>query len=115
MDVIDNAVRNVLYNKFSAGVFDKPYADLSRMSMLDNPQHRLLARQVAREATVLLKNDNNLLPLNPSNYKRIALIGPNTDDVSNTVGGNQRSLSNEGIRLMDCKTQQGTRSMVRML
>jgi beta-glucosidase len=47
--------------------------------ILDNPAHDRLALDIARKAITLLKNDGNLLPLDPEKLKRIAVIGPNAD------------------------------------
>lgn len=52
---------------------------------LDSPRHRLLAREVAEESIVLLKNENNLLPLTKAKIKRLAVIGPNA--LSARLGG----------------------------
>ena len=75
--VVDDAVRRILRKKFELGLFDDPYkfCDAQReQHELNNPAHRVAAREVARKSIVLLKNDNQLLPLNTS--QKIALIGP---------------------------------------
>jgi len=61
--------------------------DPSRISNLDNPQHRELAREVSRQSITLLKNENGLLPLNPKSIRNIAVIGPLGDDPNDQVGG----------------------------
>ncbi len=81
-DAIDNAVRRILRLKFMAGLFDKPYPDVNKIKeIVHTPQHVALARRVAEESAVLLKNDNNILPLDISKLKSIAVIGPNADQV----------------------------------
>ncbi len=81
-ELIDEAVENILTAKFKAGLFDKPYKAPKQMSELVHTENAIkLTRQIAEEAVVLLKNDDNLLPLNMSNYKSIAIIGPNADRV----------------------------------
>ncbi len=60
---IDDAVRRILRAKFKLGLFEKPYADLSLVATVGSAEHRLLARQAVRESLVLLKNDNNALPI----------------------------------------------------
>lgn len=60
MDVIDNAVRNVLRIKLAKGLFEKPYC---RLRTVDKTEHLKIARELAAESMVLLKNDNNTLPL----------------------------------------------------
>lgn len=80
MAVIDRAVTHVLVNKFRLGLFDHPYVDPRRADEVNNCEaHRQIAYKAAAEAMVLLKNDNNFLPLDKNRVKKIALIGPNAD------------------------------------
>jgi beta-glucosidase len=73
---IDEAVRRILRIKIRAGLFDQPFTDPDRAARdLLRPTSRTLARQFARETMVLLKNQDNLLPLD-SKFKRIAVVGP---------------------------------------
>ena len=76
--LIDDAVKRILLKKFELGLFDDPYrfcnAERERAE-LNNPQHPKVAREVAAKSIVLLKNQNNLLPL-PKDTKTIAFIGP---------------------------------------
>lgn len=75
-DDIDEAVRRILRIKIRAGLFDQPFTDPDRVTRdLLRPNSRTLARQFARETMVLLKNEDNLLPLD-SKFKRIAVVGP---------------------------------------
>ena len=84
--LVDRAVRRVLELKFRLGLFDHPYADLAHAErVVHSPQHQELALQAAREGIVLLKNDNNLLPLR-KDLKSIAVIGPNADDGWSLLG-----------------------------
>ncbi|MCS7061024.1 MAG: glycoside hydrolase family 3 N-terminal domain-containing protein [Anaerolineae bacterium] len=78
IDVVDQAVRRILRVKLAAGLFDHPYTDPQRAArVILTPDHRALARQLAHESCVLLKNENNLLPLRPEGpFKRIAVFGP---------------------------------------
>ena len=81
---LDEAVGRVLTAKFRAGLFEHPYVDEDRAGAeVGNKEHAKLARQVADEAIVLLKNKDNLLPLDPTKIKTLAVIGPN---------GNKRRL-----------------------
>jgi len=76
--VIDEAVRRILRKKFELGLFDDPYkfSNAEReQQQLNNPEHKKFARDIARKSIVLLKNENNLLPLS-KNSKTIAVIGP---------------------------------------
>ncbi len=79
---VDRAVARVLRAKFLAGLFENPYVDPVRAVKVTNtPEHQQLALDAAHESIILLKNQNNLLPLERSKYKRIAVIGPNAADV----------------------------------
>jgi beta-glucosidase len=75
---LDAAVGRVLSAKFRAGLFEHPYVDEDRAAKeVGNPEHAKLARQVADETIVLLKNKDNILPLDATKFKTIAVIGPN--------------------------------------
>src|SRR5947208_4099201 len=86
--VINEAVRRVLRAKAALGLFDDPYHGTSverERSVLLAPEHRQLARRVAEEAIVLLKNDGQLLPLG-AQVHTIAVIGPLADDKVSALG-----------------------------
>lgn len=86
IDLIDRAVRRILTMKFRLGLFENPYVDPDHATKVRHlPQHQKLALQAAREGIVLLKNENNLLPLD-KNIKSIAVIGPNADNDRNQLG-----------------------------
>lgn len=76
---VDQAVRRIMRVRFRLGEFDPPamvpYTKIPA-SVIDSPEHRLLALRQARESIVLLKNENNLLPLDRSATKTVAVIGP---------------------------------------
>ncbi|MFZ4796829.1 MAG: beta-glucosidase BglX [Bacteroidia bacterium] len=76
--VIDDAVKRVLRKKFELGLFDDPFkfCNAERENReLNNPAHRKMAREMATKSIVLLKNENNILPLSKT-IKTIAFIGP---------------------------------------
>jgi beta-glucosidase len=78
IELVDAAVRRVLELKFALGLFDDPYRysdTLREKQNILSTEHLAAARDVARKSIVLLKNENQLLPLH-SNYKKIAIIGP---------------------------------------
>jgi len=80
--LIDHAVARILRAKFLTGLFENPYVDPDYAEKITNsPAHQQLALRAAHEAIILLKNQDNLLPLVKSKYKRIAVIGPNAADV----------------------------------
>lgn len=77
---INKAVARNLRLKFLLGLFEKPYVDPERAVSVTNSQtHRDLAADAARRSMILLKNEKNLLPLDRTRLKSIAVIGPNAD------------------------------------
>ena len=79
---IDTAVARILTLKFKAGLFEKPLADTARIKdRVHTPEHIKLSQKIAEESIILLKNQGNLLPLNISKLKSIAVIGPNANKV----------------------------------
>lgn len=86
---VDRAVGRILATKFRLGLFENPYAPPEYAQQITNsPEHQQLALKAAQKAIVLLKNDGNLLPLDPAKLKTIAVIGPNAADVH--IGGYSR-------------------------
>lgn len=84
VETIDNAVRNILRIKFRMGLFENPYVDTKKESVLYADAHLKAARQAAIESAILLKNDNNILPL--SRGKKVAIIGPMADAPHDQMG-----------------------------
>lgn len=83
---IDDAVRRILRVKFEMGLFENPYFDESAAEKVYLcPQHLATAKQAAIESAVLLKNENNTLPLGKE-VKRIAIIGPLADQPHEQLG-----------------------------
>jgi len=77
---LDVTVGRVLAAKFNAGLFEHPLVDTGRAAReVGTADHGKLARKVADEAIVLLKNQNGVLPLNVESLKTIAVIGPNAN------------------------------------
>jgi len=75
---IDDAVKRILQKKFELGLFDDPYRFCNaerEQAALNNPEHAKAARLIASKSIVLLKNENQLLPLSKET-KTIAFIGP---------------------------------------
>jgi beta-glucosidase len=86
---LDRATGRVLATKFRLGLFDNPYVDPDYAEKITNSaEHRQLALKAAQKVVVLLKNDKNLLPLDLSKLKTIAVIGPNAEGVH--LGGYSR-------------------------
>ncbi|OGU26779.1 MAG: hypothetical protein A2X66_02485 [Ignavibacteria bacterium GWA2_54_16] len=79
LKAIDEAARNVLRAKFKLGLFENPYVDPGTAAELnDTPGQRQLGLIAARKAMVLLRNENQALPLS-KNIKSIAVIGPEAE------------------------------------
>lgn len=86
MDVVDTAVGRILALKFRLGLFDDGLVDPERSERsFGKPEQAALARRAAQESIVLLKNEAQLLPLNPD-LESIAVIGPNADKRRHMVG-----------------------------
>jgi beta-glucosidase len=83
---IDDAVRRILSVKYKLGLFEFPFTDQSLTEHIGSDAHRLLARQAVRESLVLLKNDNDVLPLS-KNIPMIFIAGKPADDIGIQCGG----------------------------
>lgn len=78
IQLIDDAVRRILTKKYELGLFDDPYRFINEKrekEQANNPEHRKFAREIGAKSIVLLKNENQLLPLSPTT-KKVAIIGP---------------------------------------
>jgi beta-glucosidase len=96
---VDKAVARVLAAKFRLGLFDNPYVDPDYTERITNgEEHRKLAVEAAEKALVLLKNEKNLLPLDLTRLKSIAVIGPNAADVH--IGGYSHDPG-RGVSILD--------------
>ncbi len=86
IEQVDAAVRRVLTAKFRMGLFEHPYVDETRAAeVFDNKEQRALARTIAQQSMVLLKNEDNMLPLR-KDVGTIAVIGPNANSVRHLLG-----------------------------
>ncbi len=87
MEQLDQAAGRVLDMKFQLGLFDQPYVNPKvAEQVIHAKKHIELAREVAREGIILLKNNENTLPLLPNTSGRIAVIGPNANKPYNQLG-----------------------------
>ena len=85
LETIDLSVTRHLNKKFELGLFENPYVDEGVvLAEFETPANRELAKEIAEQSLVLLKNDGTL-PIKPS-VKKIALIGPNADTWRCMVG-----------------------------
>ncbi|MGL5682079.1 MAG: glycoside hydrolase family 3 N-terminal domain-containing protein [Marinifilaceae bacterium] len=82
MKYIDKAVERILTAKFEMGLFEYelPVAD-DYDNVVHSAKHISLSRSIAEESVILLRNENNILPLQVENIRSIALIGPNANQV----------------------------------
>ena len=89
MERLDDAVRRILRVKLLSGIFQKgapsTRANAGNENLLALPEHKNVARQAVRESLVLLKNNNQLLPIDPS--KTILVVGDGASSISKASGG----------------------------
>ncbi|MFT5351595.1 MAG: beta-glucosidase, partial [Gammaproteobacteria bacterium] len=88
MSRIDDAVSRILRVKFAAGLFDKPQPSkrhLTNQSSYGTKYHREISREAVRKSLVLLKNENEILPLDKN--LRLLVAGKNAHDRGNQCGG----------------------------
>ena len=89
-ETIDNAVRRILEMKFLLGIMDDPYRYLNEereKATIMKPEFLEAARDAARKSVVLLKNENDFFPIQPSERKTVALIGPMVKERNSVNGG----------------------------
>lgn len=82
---IDDAVRRILRVKFRLGLFENPFTDLAKESPILKDEFKKVAKELAIQSMVLLKNDKNILPLSKQ-IKSVAVIGTLADDGKNQMG-----------------------------
>ncbi len=82
-EVIDDKVRRILRVCLKMDLFQQPTLETT----IDWKKHHELALQIAREGIVLLKNDDQLLPLKPTITKKIVILGPTADNTPSSGGG----------------------------
>jgi len=99
---INVSIRRLFLIRFRLGMFDPPslvkYAQTTS-SALEAPAHKAHALKMARQSIVLLKNENNVLPLKKS-IKKIAVLGPNADNRISVLG-NYNGIPSKVVSLLD--------------
>ena len=90
LEAIDEAARRMLRIIERSGAFEQPHTEPEQA--IDRPEHRALIRKAASDGMVLLKNTNNILPLEKDKLKSIALIGPNVK-TAQIMGGGSAQVS----------------------
>jgi beta-glucosidase len=83
---IEDAVRRILYVKFKMGLFENPISDPSLLKLIGSREHRLLAREAVQKSLVLLKNENQVLPL-AKDTPTIFIAGEGAYDMGMMCGG----------------------------
>ncbi len=103
-DILDDAVRRILKVKFELGLFDDPYKycdSLREQNELLSQENLEAARKVARRSFVLLKNENQILPLS-KNDPKIALIGALASDKDSPLGSwRARAIKNSAVSVLE--------------
>ena len=106
IELIDDAVRRILTKKFELGLFDDPYrfCNVEReRQQWNNPENLAIEKDVAKKSIVLLKNDNQLLPLSKQT-KTIALIGPLVKSVRENLGFWSYDWADDSARIVSLWT-----------
>ncbi|TNJ45850.1 glycoside hydrolase family 3 C-terminal domain-containing protein [Tamlana fucoidanivorans] len=87
MQTVDDRVRDILRVKFWQGLFDKPYGDEFDKAdkVVSNDEFQKIAYQSSLESIVLLKNSENMLPLDFNKYKSVLVTGPNAKAINHSV------------------------------
>ena len=83
---IDDAVKRILRQKFRLGLFENPFPDSNLVAHIGSNDHRDIARQAVRESLVLLKHENNVLPIKKET-KKIVVVGEHADNAGLQSGG----------------------------
>ncbi|PWG04959.1 glycoside hydrolase family 3 protein [Polaribacter aquimarinus] len=86
MSRIDDAVRRVLRQKYRLGLFENPFPDPSFIAKIGCTEHRKVAKRAVRESLVLLKNENNILPIDKKT-KKIIVVGEHANNSGLQSGG----------------------------
>ncbi|RYZ47962.1 MAG: beta-glucosidase BglX [Sphingobacteriales bacterium] len=115
--IVDDAVRRILRKKFEMGLFDDPYrfSDVAReKQQWSNPDHIKFAREISKKSIVLLKNEQNILPL-PKQGKTIAFIGPFVKAISDHNGFWSFDWPDDSSRIstiFDAATKKGSNKLL---
>ncbi|MBN2262455.1 MAG: glycoside hydrolase family 3 C-terminal domain-containing protein [Prolixibacteraceae bacterium] len=87
IEIINQRVKDILSVKFKLGLFDQPYVENPAMAdkIVSAPEHQAVALQASRESIVLLKNTDQLLPVDPQNIKSVLVTGPSAQATNHSV------------------------------
>src|SRR5580658_4709147 len=110
---LDDLVAPMLFWKFEMGLFDDPYVDPEvAHRVVGSNKHRDLALTAAHEAITLLKNENNVAPLDLNAIKTIAVIGPNAD---RELLGGYSGVPKHNVTVLDGIRQKARKKKVKVL
>lgn len=90
IDALDDNIKRLLRVMFLVGMFDDKTT--LPIGSRNTTEHQILARKIAEDGIVLLKNDNNLLPLDLDSLGKIAAVGPNADKKTSIGGGSSQNF-----------------------
>jgi beta-glucosidase len=114
---IDDAVRRILEAKLKLGLFKDPFRycnEVREKEVIMAPSHLEAARDLARKSIVLLKNENNTLPLS-SSVRSIALVGPLADEKSQMLGAwSGAGEGNRCISILEAMTERSAKEGFRL-
>ncbi len=96
---VDKPVRNLLKTFFEMGIYNRPLKDHQYQEYCE--EHSQVSLETAREAIVLLKNENNLLPLNRETVTKIAVVGKMAMETTTCGGGSCSIKSHEPISILN--------------
>lgn len=104
LEHLDDAVRRILRLKFQLGLFDDPYKycdEEKEKNDIYTKEHLAIAREAAKKSIVLLKNENDILPVS-KNIKSIAVIGPFADNKDAPLGNwRAKATYNSAVSLLE--------------
>ena len=86
LERINDAVKRILRQKFRLGLFENPFPDPSLIAEIGSQKHRKVAKKAVRESLVLLKNENNSLPIDKKT-KKIVVVGEHANSSGLQSGG----------------------------
>lgn len=100
---IDSALAPILRTQMKLGFYDDqsstPFAKYGEDSVSNN-YHKMLARKMAQQSMVLLKNDKNILPLDKNKYSAIMVVGPNAASLG-TLAGSYHGVSDKAVNFVE--------------
>jgi beta-glucosidase len=100
---VDSALLHILRTEIKLGIFNdsttSPYKTYLADSIANN-YHRMLSRKMAEQSMVLLKNDNNILPLNLKKYPQLMIVGPNASSLDALLG-NYHGVTDRSVNFVE--------------